>query len=149
MTLTAEEMDLLAEKIAARIRPKMTLTSEDVAAELNCSRQYVDILRRQGKLRAVLFCFLLSADDQGMRHSVHTDKDVIRITQLVGKAALFEGDSARRDVVFGAQIAIGAAHTFVATDDNCAHKPSCVTVLVMPNHILAYYNRICQVFCKM
>lgn len=53
MTLTADELDLLAEKIAAKIRPKMTLTSEDVAAELNCSRQYVDILRRQGKLRAI------------------------------------------------------------------------------------------------
>ena len=70
---------------------------------------------------AVLFCFLLRADDEGMGNRIHADEDVIGFPELVGKAALFQWNCSGRDVVLRAKFAVGAPHTFVASDDNRAH----------------------------
>ena len=53
MRMGEQEMERLAEKIARMIRPPLTLTTQQVAEELHCSRQFVGVLRKQGKIRGI------------------------------------------------------------------------------------------------
>ncbi len=51
--MNEQELDQLAELIASKLsNPKMTLTTDEVAEQLNTTRSYVSELRNRKKLRA-------------------------------------------------------------------------------------------------
>ncbi len=51
--MSNEELELLAEMIASKMsKPKMTLTTDEVAEELHTTRSYVSELRNKRKLKA-------------------------------------------------------------------------------------------------
>ncbi len=53
MFMSEQELDQLAELIASKLsNPKMTLTTDEVAEQLNTTRSYVSELRNRKKLRA-------------------------------------------------------------------------------------------------